>query len=354
MRIAAALVVVLTCAWPAGAQEPGRGGARAVAFDSVVGVQDFWADGGSWPAQVVFDVSGTVEVARGVQATFRPKIWRIRGDWRTLVDQASVRYEFRRASNWRVEAGRFPSPVGLGMTENRPNLNPGVVWYQRPYYQPLPSLGTGAPRLSLVSAVYPYGAQVSTSTGRWDARAAVLDRAPIEFWVQDRGVPHRANVVLGGGLTPRQGIRVGAASAVGRLPAPAAALAAGTPGWSYRLLNVEAEAAVAYTKISAEWTDDRIDLPGGPRSATGWAVQGRQTLTPRLFAHARVTHVSAPAAAAGGTSVTHESRAVDTTVGFLATPEIVIRVGHAAIRSFTTPETDHQVGLSMMWSRRWW
>jgi hypothetical protein len=186
------------------AQETRVWGSRAVAFDTVIGVQDFFADAGQWQTQLVFDLSSTVEVARGVQASFRPKLWRIRGEWRTLVDQASIRYEFHQGSNWRIEAGRFASPMGLGLTENRPNLNPGVVWYSRPYYAPLRSLGAGAPRVSLVSTVYPFGGQVSTSTGRWDARAALLDRAPVEFWQQDPGTRRRTNVVVGGGVTPRQ------------------------------------------------------------------------------------------------------------------------------------------------------
>jgi len=162
---AALVVVVVVLAIPVGAQETGARGARAVEFDTVIGVQDFWGDAGQSPTQVVVDLSGTVEVAPGMQATVRPKLWRTRGEWKTLVDQMSIRYEFAKGSNWRVEAGRFPSPIGLGMTENRPNLNPGVVWYHRPYYMPLPALGSGAPRVSLVSSTYPYGGQVSTSTG---------------------------------------------------------------------------------------------------------------------------------------------------------------------------------------------
>ena len=150
---------------PASAQDSGGLGSRAAAFDTVIGIQDFFEDDGQARTQVVFDVSGTVEVARGVQATVRPKHWRTsRGEWRTLLDQASVRYEFEKGSNWRIEAGRFVSPMGLGLIENRPNLNAGVAWYHRPYYTPLPSLGTGAPRVSLISSVYPDGVQVATST----------------------------------------------------------------------------------------------------------------------------------------------------------------------------------------------
>src|SRR5262245_37597547 len=204
-RISYGACLALLWAVPALTQEPGGLGSRAAALDTVVGIQDFFEDDGQSKLQVVFDVSGTVEVARGVQATLRPKVWRTsRGEWRRLLDQASVRYEFQKHSNWRIEAGRFASPMGLGLTENRPNLNAGVVWYYRPYYMPLPSLGTGAPRVSLISTVYPDGVQVATSTGRWDARAALMDRAPVLFWSPQPDTPRKANLMAGGGITPRQ------------------------------------------------------------------------------------------------------------------------------------------------------
>ncbi len=350
MRWMAVSLIAFVCAAPVAAQERGARGRRAIALDTVVGVQDFWADAGQWRTQVVFDLASTVEVAGGVQASFRPKLWRVRGEWKTLVDQASIRAEFRRGSNWRLEAGRFASPVGLGLTENRPNLNPGVVWYYRPYYAPLPSLGARAPRMSLVSTVYPYGGQVSTSTGHWDARAAVLDRAPVEFWQQTPGTPRRANVMAGGGITPRQGLRVGVATAAGRLP-PAPATAGS--GWPYRLLNVEGEFAFARTKVSGEWTRDEFKSPTRSHTATGWTLQGRQTITPRIFAHSRLSAVTAPAAA-GTAFVTRTYRSIDTTVGYLVSPDVTVRVGHAALKSYTLTDIDHQFGASLIWTRRWW
>jgi len=347
VRWRASLVVVLTAAAPVSAQE-GRRGTRAVAFDTVIGLQDFFADARQSLTQIVVDGSMTVEVSPGVQASFRPKLWRTRGDWRALVDQASVRYDFRKGSNWRVEAGRFPSPMGLGVMENRPNLNGGVVWYHRPYYMPLPSLGTGAPRVSLVSTVYPEGAQVSTSGERWDTRLALVDRAPVEFWSPDPPTSPRANVIVGGGITPRQGLRLGVASAAGRLATPMR-----NASWTYRLVNVEGEWAFAGTKLSGEWTRDTFDTPGESQSATGWTLQARHTLTPRTFVHSRASVIAAPAATGAGFSL-RTYRAVDSTVGYLINPEVTLRVGHSATRSFTSSTLDHQVGASLMWSRRWW
>jgi hypothetical protein len=321
-----------------------------MAFDTVIAVQDFFEDDGQSKLQVVFDGSGTVEVARGVQATLRPKVWRTsRGEWRSLLDQASVRYEFQKGSNWRIEAGRFASPMGLGLTENRPNLNAGVVWYYRPYYMPLPSLGVGAPRVSLISTVYPDGVQVATSTGRWDARAALLDRAPVLFWSPQPGTPPRSNVMAGGGVTPRQGLRFGASAGAGGLPSTLA----GGPDWQYDMVTVEAEFAFAATKVSGEWIRDEFHAPTATHVAHGWTVQGRQTITPRIFAHSRMSTVDSPAAA-GRTFVRREYWSVDSTAGYLVNPEITVRVGHAALKTFTRTDVDHQIGASLVWSRRWW
>jgi hypothetical protein len=349
-RLSGLAVVVLLIAAPAVAQEPRSSGSRAVAFDTVIGVQDFFADDGRWLTQAVVDASGTVELAPGLQATVRAKLWRVNGTWEAPTDQASIRYEIKKGSDWRLEAGRFASSVGLGMTENRPNLNAGLLWCHRPYYMPLPSFGAETPRLSLVSAVYPYGAQVSTSTSRWDARAALVDRAPIEFWQQSPGTPRRMNLVIGGGLTPKQGLRLGVTSAVGRLPA---APASGGDASSYRLFNIEGEFAFAATKLSGEWTRDTVHLPGGAQSAHGWTLQAKQTLSPRFFAHSRASTVASPAAT-GGTFQMLEYRSLDTTLGYLVNPEVTVRVGHAALKPYTGTAVDHQVGVSLMWSRRWW
>lgn len=87
-----------------------------------------------------------------------PVAWRVGGEWESLLDQASVRYE----------------------------------------------------------AVYPWGAQVTASGNRWDARAGVVDRAPVAFWQRSAGDVQSANGIVGVGPTPRQGTRLGVSRAWGR------------------------------------------------------------------------------------------------------------------------------------------
>ena len=118
-------------------------------------------------------------------------------------------------------------------------------------------------------------------------------------------------------------------------------------------MNVEAEFAFAATKLSGEWTYDEFHAPTATHVARGWTVQGRQTVTPRIFAHSRMSTIDSPAAA-GRTVVRRDFWSVDSTVGYLVNPEITMRIGHAAIKNFTSTDVDHQVGASVIWSRRWW
>ena len=151
---------------------------------------------------------------------------------------------------------------------------------------PLPSLGSDMPRVSLISTVYPWGAQAMVSQDHWDARAAVVDRPPVEFWRESGATPRRPNVILGGGITPRQGLRVGIAGARGQY----ADAAGGRSALDYSTVSAEGDFAFGYTRLSGEWVRSRFHAPGGTRAAEGWTAQAQQTLTPRLFLHSRTDH----------------------------------------------------------------
>jgi hypothetical protein len=338
---------------PVAAQNPAEAGAsRRIAVDTVAGWQDFFGEDADWRAQAILDAFVGVELAPGWQLSVRPIVWRIRGEWDTLLDQASVRYETRRGANWRIEVGLFPSPIGLGVTENRASLNAGILWWHRPYYMPLPSLGADLPRVSLISTVYPWGAQMAASDDHWDARAAVVDRPPVEFWRPTGDTARRPNLIVGGGLSPRQGLRIGAAGARGRYADPAA----GRGALDYSTLSAEGDFAFGYTRLSGEWVRSRFHAPGGTRTAEGWTAQAQQTLTPRLFGHSRLTRMRSPRAASSLATVVELQRywSIDSTLGYLLSPELTLRAAHTAIRAFGRTPLDHQLGLSVVWARRWW
>jgi len=143
-------------------------------------------------------------------------------------------------------------------------------------------------------------------------------------------------------------MRIGAATAWGR---------SGDANVSdpYTLINLEGEYAFGYTKVSGELTRDRFDTPTGRRDARGATLQVRQTLTPRLFAHSRATVITSPVTVvATGDVPDRTSWYTDTTVGYLVNAETTIRLAHSAIRKWNVPVVDHQVGVSIVWARRWW
>jgi hypothetical protein len=193
----------------------------------------------------------------------------------------------------------------------------------------------------------PIGIQANTSAKHWDARVAFIDRAPADFF-HTENPPFRPNGVVGGGISPRQGTRIGAAAAWGR---------SGDANVSdpYTLLNVEGEYAFGFTKISGELTRDRFETPTGSREARGATLQVRQTLTPRMFAHSRGTVITSPVTVlATGEVPDRTSWYTDTTLGYLVNAETTVRLAHSAIRKWNAPTVDNQVGVSIVWSKRWW
>ena len=346
----AALAVCAALLATAGSAEAqtSSSGTRAVAFDTVVGVQDFYDDAGAWKAQLIVDPFTTVEVAPRLQVSFRPILWRVMmGDWEAYVVHASVRYEFEKRTKWRVEAGKFTSPVGLGMMENRASVNDGIIWWHRGYYSFLPAMGGGAAPHALISSIYPIGIQANTSAKHWDARVAFIDRAPTDFFHME-DAPFRPNGVVGGGLTPRQGLRIGGAAAWGRS-------GDATISEPYTLVNIEGEYAFGYTKISGEWTRDLFETPAGDRESRGATLQVKQTLTPRLYLHTRATAITSPVTiAATGEVPDRTSWYTDTTAGFLVNEETTVRLAHSAIRRWNAPAVDNQIGLSVTWAKCWW
>ncbi|MEZ5318771.1 MAG: hypothetical protein R2752_15335 [Vicinamibacterales bacterium] len=339
---------LLLAAPPAAAQDTGQ--VRRAAVDTVVGWQDFYGETADWPTQYIVDTFVGVEVAPGWQGSLRPVLWRANGTWETLLDQASIRREFRKGANWRIEAGRFPSPIGFGMTENRASLNPGVIWCHRPYYMPLPALGAGLPLVSLVSAVYPDGVEVASSGDHWDARAALVDRAPVQFWKAVPGATRGVNGVVGGGVTPWQGFRVGAAAAWG----PYAEEPAGRADRRYAMINGEFDYAVGYTRISGEWTRDRFETAAGDVTARGATLQVQHTLTPRLFVHSRATWIRAGEVETAVVAGARRFVSIDTTLGIRLAPSLTLRVAHSAVKRFSVDAVDQQFGVSTMWVMRWW
>jgi hypothetical protein len=347
----AALCLAATRAF---AQPPAR-----VSVDSVAGVDLFKGQGSTDRPDASLDIGISARLTDSWMLYARPWIFKSAqgGDWDKEIYQAAVQYQRAGRVAARVDAGYIASPIGLGMLDMRADTNPTI----RPhlsYFIPLMPFDRGAPQLGPIVSSYPLGAQLSLSTTKWDARGAVVNSAPTRRFALYADTPNPRTtpvVVVGGGVTPRPGLRIGAAAATGRY---ATHNEIGQPfpvDRDLRMWSVEGEYAVGYTKVSAEVTRELFAAGFARDTSASWFVQGTQTLSPRWFVAARHEGISAPpfgGAATLGPRLTY--KCTETSVGYRVSPELTVRGSFFAGRFYTRSDYDQQAGVSLVWSRRWW
>jgi hypothetical protein len=344
---------------PASAQE-----AAHFSLESVVAVDEFGGENASNRPQLVVDVSFSVRMGTNWQAYIRPWFRLPRPStpalpvppWDKELYQAAIRYERRGPIATRVDAGYILSPIGLGIYDVRPGLNPTIVPHLS-YLQPMPVFDPTAPRVSAVAATYPLGAQLSVSSARWDARAAVINSAPTRLYALG-GVtnPQQTPVaVAGGGVTPITGLRLGVAIAHGVYATPEEITVPVSSGRVMTMAAGEGEWAFGGTKISGEILRTGFETASGTSIAYEWFVQGQHTLTPRWFVAARREGTSAPPLISGIVPGTRTDFGVfESTVGFRVNRDITLRGSYYTRRPYGATTWTNQAGVSVVWARRWW
>ena len=343
-RVAALL---LLCAVPAAAQQaqPSR-----FAIDTAAAIDEAVDANGNFATGVIVDAVVAADLGGGFEAFARPFAQRLTsGEWNRQVWIAAVRYQRAGRVGVRIDAGLIPSPVGLANTTLRPPQN-ATIAQPSSLFLPLPPLDLRGTRANLLAVLYPYGASVTLSGAHWDARAAVIDTSPLRtrrIFAQ-ANPPRFANVVFGGGITPVVGLRIGASVTRGGWQR-AGEHPLVTADRDATVVTVESEFAVRYTKLSSEWVRDVLETADGDRVASGWWVQGQQTLAPRWFVAARVERMAAPLLGV----IDQDFMGTEAIAGFRLTPEITFRAGHRARRGFGRTAFDNQVTGSVVWWRRW-
>jgi len=347
------LVVAISLATPALAFAQQARPSR-LAIDTVAAIDETVDANGSYGTGVVVDAIVSTGLGRGFEAIVWPIVQRnSASEWRQEIWIATLRYERAGPIGVRIEGGMIPSPVGLtNLTVRRPHLNP-TISQPSSLFTALPALEIRGPRTNLLGAIYPFGGQVTVSGARWDARAALLDTSPLRRrrLISDVNPPQFANIVVGGGVTPVVGFRVGASMTHGGWQR-AGESPANTSDRDATVITVESEFSFAYTKLAGEWVRDVIDTSSGSRVASGWFLQGQQTLAPRWFVAGRVERIASPLVLP--TEVQQQRLASSEEVlGYRLTPELTLRAGHRARRGFGRPGFDHQFAVSVVWWRRW-
>jgi hypothetical protein len=329
-----------------------------LAIDTTVAVDEVVDSNGSDSFGVLLDAVVSAELGHGFQAIVRPFVSRLSsGEWNRQVWIATVRYErAARRAGLRVDAGLIPSPIGLANLSLRPVNNPTIA-QPSSLFAALPPLEPRGMRATLLGAVYAYGVQTTVSGTHWDARAAVIDQSPLRTRrvFAETNPPRFANVVIGGGVTPIVGLRVGASVGRGDWQREGETVFA-TSNRAATIATVEMEASFRYTKLAAEWIQDTVETTTGTHVASGWYVQGQQTLTPRWFVAGRVERIDSPAvlgAPAAPVVVDQRLQGAEATVGYRLTRDITLRGSHRARRLFGRPDFDRTFGVSVVWWRRW-
>ena len=343
-------MTLLLAGAPAAAQQARP---STLAVDSSAAV-DFTTDAhGNSVTGVFLDSLSTADVGHGLQAMFRPQIQRLAatGEWNRQIWIAELRYERGGTVGVRIEGGYIPSPIGLANLTLRPHLNPTIA-QPASLFTSVPSLEIRGPRVNLLSGLYPLGAQATLSMRHWDARVAVMDTSPLRLRRVFGPVnpPRFPTGVVGGGVTPFVGFRVGASIARGGwLRAGESPSVTADRGAS--VATIESELSFRHTSLAGEWTHDSLETSLGNRTAAGWYVQGAQTLAPLWFVAGRVERMRTTLPLSARTE--QRFTANEQTLGFRLTPEVTLRVSHRATERFGASRFGHTAAASVVWFRRW-
>jgi hypothetical protein len=345
-----ALYPALLCAQP---QTPAR-----FSVDSAVQVDEMQGQNTVDRPNIVIDVTASMRVGPGWTLYIRPWFRQPRNSsWDRQIYQAAVQYERTGPVSTRVDAGYIVSPVGIGMMDTRPGVNPTILPHLS-YVTPMPAFDAGAPRVQPIASTYPLGAQVTMSGLKWDARGGVLSAPTNRIYVLNATTPNpkaRPFVVAGGGVTPRVGLRLGASYGAGEYVTRDEVAVPSGDGRSLSMVSIEGDYAFGYSRFTGEVTRDRLETRASTETAYAWFIQGTQTLAPRWFVAGRQEGTSAPplrtGTVPGRRTIFHVTEA---TLGYRLTAEFAVRGSFIARKAFTRPDWDQQAGVSLVWARRWY
>jgi len=123
MRTTIACMLLLTTAHRLSAQSLAR-----FSFDSVAAIDLFQGENTVDRPNIVIDVTGVLRLSDGWVLYVRPWFRQPRtSEWDKEIYQAAIQYERSGTVSTRVDAGYIVSPIGLGMADTRPGVNPTIA-----------------------------------------------------------------------------------------------------------------------------------------------------------------------------------------------------------------------------------
>jgi len=303
------------------------------------------------------DAFGAARITEGLDFRVRPIVFRrsFDGTWQTQMYELALRYERAGRIGFRVDAGQFPSPIGLSLLENRPDKNP-VISQHSTLYLPIPrTIESTTPTTWLLAAAYPLGAKVTLSGAKWDARAALIDSSPIRGrpFFGDNKPPRMANVVAGVGFTPYIGLRLGAAVGAGPYAAEREVRDRTRGDRRATLAQIEAEWSFRYTRFAGEFLWTRRGLATQDATVNGGWIEVTQTLSPRIFVATRYDEQYTEWTSVADSLRRHEPyRRVESVVGYRLLPEVTLRASYLTRKGYVVSFWDDQVLASVVFSKK--
>ena len=333
-------------------------------IDSVVSIDSFGGDNVSSRPQLVVDISTGLRIDDHWQLVFRPWLRQLRPpapgveapDAEAAIFQAGLRYERSGTIGTRVDLGYLVSPIGLGMLDSRASLNPVIAGHVS-YAAAMPIFEPTGPRASAVTMTYPLGLSATMSADHWDARAAIVNSSPTRAYMlgHDGNPRQSANAIVGAGVTPMIGLRIGASFARGAYATSDEIVGPSADSRTATIVGAESEYSFGYTVLRGEVLRTSFETAADNAVVYEWFLQGTQTLTPRWFVAARHEGTSAPPSrTATATGPRTDLGIVEATAGYRATPDVTLRASYYARRFYGASAWDQQIAGSVVWARRWW
>jgi hypothetical protein len=198
------------------------------------------------------------------------------GGIETALEQAFLRYTFQSKARLQIEAGQMAMPAGDFVTRYFSSVNPLI----------------GAP--DSYSVNYPKGLKVMGWAGLFDYRVAAVDlpMANADYIPAEPGEAWRP--LAGAGITPMQGLRVGAYYTRGPYLGPDSE--AGIPAESdwkdfdQAVAGLEFQFSRGHFELHGDFATSSYEVPTLVKSARGraWYVEPKYTFSPRIFAALRL------------------------------------------------------------------
>jgi hypothetical protein len=186
---------------------------------------------------------------------------------------------------------------------------------------------------------------------------AAIDSSPVRgrSMLGANKPPRLLNVVAGVGVTPRAGLRLGAALAHGAYVSVNEVVDKTRGDRDATMIQLEGEWAFGHTRVAGEWIRSTMETSTADAQAQGSWIEATQTLTPRVFLAGRVDsqYFRYPLRAPGALGRQDYQR-YETILGFRLTPDLTVRAGHMVRKGYVVAHWDDQLIASVVWQRRLW